>query len=70
MNDLKEGELTLTVAEICDAPYSSQVTLKLLMEKGAPIIGCCVLCLDARYHWFVEEDKKSKAVTYRWTVKD
>ncbi len=70
MHEPKDGELTITQAEIADAPYSSQIILKLLMEKGAPIIGMCFLCLDARYHWFVQEDKQSMSVTYKWTVKD
>ena len=70
MQQLKDGELTITQQAIADAPYSSQVVLKLLMQEGAPIIGMCTLCLDARYHWFVHEDKSKMTVTYNWTVKD
>ena len=70
MNEPTDGECTLSLNDILDAPYASQVVLKLLMEKGAPIIGCCTLCLDARYRWFCHEDKQDKSVTYEWKVKD
>ncbi len=67
---LEDGEVTVSLAEIADAPYSSQIILKIIMEKGAPVIGCCTLTLDARYRWFVEEDKATKTVAYSWKVKD
>ncbi len=70
LNKLTDGSMDVTIQEIEDAPYSSQIILKILMEKGAPIIGCSFLCLDARYKWFVEENKRDKTVNYKWTVKD
>lgn len=66
----EDGECIISQQEMMDCPYSSQQALKLLMEKGAPIIGCCVLCMDARYHWFCEDNPSDLTTKYSWKVKE
>ena len=49
---------------------TSQHTLNLLMEKGAPIIGLCRLHLSLDYKWYVVDNLKDLCTEFHWEPKD
>ncbi len=43
------GECEITNGDLMDMPISSQPFLRVLKEKGAPVLGMCYLMLDEHY---------------------
>lgn len=66
MPRIPDGGCTITALELQDAAYTSQLTYRILKERGAPIMGMCVLLLDPAYSWFVDLEDKDMTIVYRW----
>jgi len=66
MSRIPDGGCQIKDSDLVDAPYTSQLTLRLLKDGGAPIIGCCVLLLDPAYAWYVEREVKYMTTRFNW----
>lgn len=70
MARIPNGDCRITQQEMLDCPYSSQQALKILLEKGAPILGCCTLCFNADYRWFCHDNPEDLSTSYSWKFKE
>jgi hypothetical protein len=66
MPRIPDGGCLIRASELQDAAYTSQLTYHILKERGAPIMGMCILLLDPAYKWFVEPEDEGMTLIYRW----
>jgi len=65
-----DGSCIVSADDMKGSSYTVQKTYRLLKDKGAPIIGGCVLLLDPRYRWFVFDDTSKKHTEFRWEYRE
>lgn len=58
-------EYTVTETEVMSHPYNYQTVMKLLQEKGAPILGTLYLQVDPQYECY-ERPIVDSGLTYRF----
>jgi len=63
------GKCEITIVELFDIPISSQPFLRALKDKGAPVLGVCVLQLDGHYTWMTDKDNAYMSTHVKWVPK-
>lgn len=70
MSRIPDGGCQIRDCDLVDAPYTSQLTLLLLKQGGAPVLGSAVLLLDPAYMWFTEREHKYMSTRFSWRYRD
>lgn len=70
MPRIPDGGCQIKATDLVDAPYTSQLTYRLLREQGAPIMGQAVLLLDPAYRWYVHHNSRFDTMQYSWEFVD